>query len=1030
MTTGRITLSREQEAAISHSRGHLRIIACPGSGKTETVSRRVAQLVKSGVEPSTIVAFTFTVKAADELKGRIRGILETECSEKSDVGDMYVGTIDSFCLYMLKKISPKYKNFEVLDDARRYAFLDRWYLKIGIPNIQGDEYKSRTILKFQNSIDMVLTEDIDTSEISNRGFAECYDRYREMLKDQRFFDFASVIHTFIDLLGSDTDILRQVNDEIKHVVFDEYQDVNRPQERMLELLSRGAESVCVVGDDDQNIFQWRGSDVGHIRDFPKKYEAYGVTTRMLETNYRATGALVDMAGRLIGHNTNRVKKEMRPHAGQHNTFEHGDIFHRHFGTDTEEFGFICDMMQSLRGTGFTDKSGSRYPLSYRDMAVIVRTNNDAARIISAMTKRGIPCLADSGSSIFERPIVTLALDCLLHAFGHPGYDTVDIPDIGDLEARYAEEVPGGDRDLFKRDMERVRDIATSIPDAPRDWLPNLGLQEFYHRILSAMGAERGALNEGDMYNLAVLSKAISDYEYVYRSLRARQVAGLKWFIRSFAAASYADPHHADPGIMDAVRILTIWKAKGLEFPVVFLPSFDHRRSPPPQSLFVDERLYPRERYVGGEEDERRAVYTAVTRAQKYLFISGATRQSIRGTSDPPKRDRAPHRFLDEIKNGEFSEDVRISRPKTDGQAPDLPAERIPTSFSALSIYGRCPHDYLLRHVMGFSAGVPAVFNYGTNIHNILNLIHTDYIRHGTVPDDSRIGEMFGDMFFLRFAPGPVADNMKKAGIRIVRNYVDVHKSDFARILETEKRFEFTMDGALVSGSIDLLKDSRDGRDPSRIEIIDFKTNRHDKDARYELDQKEQVRFYAYAAFSSLGYRPEKAVIHHLDTGETTDVSIGENQLEAARAGAAAKIGKIASRQFVPDPESAKCAGCDFRALCQHKEAEVGAGFSPVRAERRDNSGAAAGDEEPSGQLGQSRVSAAMMKRAEELAGRHVRPIGGGTYEVGSMTDPGKTYSVTVSGCDCRGFKDYPNRHPGTTPTCSHVEAVKLFKKNS
>ncbi|MDA7990358.1 MAG: ATP-dependent helicase, partial [Gammaproteobacteria bacterium] len=332
MVANKIILSPEQEAAIRHSRGHLRIIACPGSGKTETVSRRVAKLVKSGVEPSTIVAFTFTVKAADELKGRIRGILETECREKSDVGDMYVGTIDSFCLYMLKKISPKYKNFEVLDDARRYAFLDRWYFKIGLPDIQGDESKSRTISKFQNSIDMVLTEGIDTSDISNKGFTECFTRYREMLKEQRFFDFASVIRTFIDLLGSDADVLKQVNDEVKHVVFDEYQDVNLPQERMLELLSKGAESVCVVGDDDQNIFQWRGSDVGHIRDFPEKYKAYGVTTEMLEINYRATGALVGMAGRLIGHNTNRVGKEMRPHVGQHNTFEHGDIFHRHFGT--------------------------------------------------------------------------------------------------------------------------------------------------------------------------------------------------------------------------------------------------------------------------------------------------------------------------------------------------------------------------------------------------------------------------------------------------------------------------------------------------------------------------------------------------------------------------------------------------------------------------------------------------------------------------------------------------------------------------
>ena len=1015
----KLELSEEQKRIIDHDRGHLRIIACPGSGKTETVSRRVAKLVGKGEKPAEIVAFTFTEKAAGELKLRIRRILEEECPGKSDFGDMYVGTIDSFCLHMLKQVRPEYKSFEILDTNRRAAFVDRWYLAIGLRDLEGEWVgKWRTIMKFCASIDLMITENADISKVSDQVFAGCFEKYREKLREERFFDFVSIISTLLEVIREDVEARRYVGEHVRHVVFDEYQDVNGLQEDLLEALSEGARSVCVVGDDDQNIFQWRGSNIRHIREFDTKYAGHGVATGRLEVNYRATEGLISVASRLIGNNEQRIRKAMRADAGCKNQFEPGDIVHRHFDTDAEEFDFIVGKIRDLRHAAFSGMDGRQRQLSYADMAVIVRTNGDAARVAGYLAEHNIPYVADSGSSVFERDIVGLALDCILYAFGHPGYETDDVPDPGDLAERYKAAVANGDVRTFAGGLEAVRRRAEAISSGGRgDWLGGLGLQEFYHRVLSAMGMERGVLSETDLYGLAVLSRVIGDYEYVYRSLRARQVAGLKWFVKMFADSNYGDTAHEDPGLADAVRILTIWKAKGLEFPAVFMPSFEKRRRWPAQRLFVDDHLYDSARYRGDVEDERRAYYVAVTRSQKYLFITG----SVRHETGPPRiTPYKPHPFAAEMRGDEFSDTMKIRLPAASAPAPPQHTGIIPSSFSELSLYDRCPHDYRLRHDMGFNAGVPPAFGYGTNIHNILNKIHSDYIRSSRIPTRDEISGIFDEMFHMRFAPGTQSKNMRRAGMRVVENYVGTHGSDFGRILEAEKRFEFTMGDALISGSIDLLKTVDDDGRVSRLEIIDFKT---DKGVDYQLDHREQVRFYAHAVRASLGYLPRRATIHYLDTEKTEDVDIGEAELERTRGGIIKKVDMIKTRRFEPAPEESKCRGCDFQAICAHKGFEVGPDFGPApRGRGRD------GADSPGG-LAPPIVSDSVRKKAQSLAAGGVVQNPDGTYEVKSSSH-GSTYTVSGMRCGCMGFRNSAKRHPGTTPTCSHVEAVKIFRERS
>lgn len=923
-----LEFTSEQLEAILHRKGHLCIIACPGSGKTEVVSQRISKLIQSGVPPETIVAFTFTEKAAESLKLRIRRIIQKDCSNRSDVGGMFIGTIDSFCLYLLKRLRPEYRSFEVLDEAKRMAFMDRWYYALGLQSLESTWMgKWRVIKQFCRDADLVLTEAVDLSGSPMREFAECYNKYTDKLSEERFFDFTTIIHTLLQVLESDSDALARLNREVKHVVFDEYQDVNRLQELLLEKLSIGSDSVCVVGDDDQNIFQWRGSDVRHILGFVDRYKKYGAKMVRIGKNFRATKALVETAELFIANNTSRIDKKMAHNEKSLRTSEDGDMLHKHFDTDLEEFEFIVEKINSLVGTEFIDKYNRQTALSLKDFAIIVSTNEDAARVMSFLEQHGIRCLADSGSGIFDGQAVSLALDCISFVFRCPGYTTGnDIPTILDLKRKHQDLFGKEESEKFAKSLLKVKAMAKKIIRQGRlDYLPNLGLQEFYQRILNAMGAERGIFDELIMYNLAVLSRAISDYEYVYQRIRAREIRGLKWFVFGYASSGYSDPQHSDPGLFQAVRVLTIWKAKGLEFPVVFIPTFVKKQKKRNFS-FVDAELYESDRYAGSVEDERRAFYTAITRSEKYLFLTGAKQRKIVVKSNHSIREIHPHPFIGEIVNSHFSKRLITDKPKCSHEIRQESEKLYPTSYSQLSIYDRCPYDFKLRHVHGFNAGVPAPFGYGRVIHNIINVIHNNYIQRKNIPTEKEIEELVDKMFHLRFAPGTMSDKMKKSGLQVVKNYVELHKDDFDKILETEKRFEFISDNSMITGEIDLLKKINGAGEVAEVEIIDFKTEKADGKGRYEMDHSEQVRFYSYASKKSLGYKPEKAVIHHLDTSRKEVVDITEGELEKTSGRIKSKVDLILGKEFTATPEKAKCAGCDFKAICQFKGFEVGAGF--------------------------------------------------------------------------------------------------------
>ena len=949
MQNSEIVLEPEQEQAIQHKKGHLRIIACPGSGKTETVSRRIVELIKDGVNPSTIVAFTFTRKAAENLNFRIRERLEKVCPEKKNFGDMYIGTIDSFCLYMLKELAPEYRSYDILDEQKRMAFVNRRFYDLHMQILQkqiGSKWKTLKI--FVESADRVLMENINPNDLSNKDFVRSLEEYWKILDEERFFDYASIINKLINVLEYKNN-LSLLNEKIKHVTVDEYQDTNNLQERLLELLSVNADSVCVVGDDDQNIFNWRGSDLKYITNFDNKYSNYNVTTKYLKKNFRSTNGIIDTALQLIKNNTDRItSKKMIHNERSEKQTQKGDIIHRHFQTDEDELNFIVNKINQLVGTDFIDKANNKYALSLNDFAIIVRSNSDAEAIINHLERNEIKVIADNGVNIFSRPVVSFVLDCISYVFGCPGYTTGnEIPKLEELASRLKKNSQNSDIGKFRADVESIRhkiirisSVKQTIFDIKKrktkqvsaDYLRNkFGLQEYFQRILNAIGAENGDFTDNEYYNLAVLSTAISDFEYVYPSLRVKQVSELKWFLLAYAENTYNDPRHNDPTLVGGVRILTIWKAKGLEFPVVFLPNFVEKNKIPPQKTFIDNKLYNVIRYEGTDEDDRRGYYTAITRSEKFLFITGSTihRTHFLIKGKPASKRYQENEFLNELGNPHFTNEIDIGNTNSNLKPKTLDAGTFPTSYSQLSFYERCPHDYKMRHIFGFNPGVPKSFGYGTNIHNIINVIHSKYIREQKIPSEAEVLELTEKMFHLRFAKGEMENNMKHAGLEIVKNYIDFHSKDFTKILESEKRFQFVMGKALISGTIDLIKDASDNQntldDTKMIETIDFKTDK-EIDGKYQLDHSEQVRFYSIAESISLNSIPKKGTIHHIDLNKITDVDISATEIEKTRQRIIQKIDKITKGDFDAIPEKSKCEGCDWKGICDKKGITVGVDF--------------------------------------------------------------------------------------------------------
>jgi len=894
--------------------GNLQLIASAGSGKTEFVSERIAFQIDQGIaKPEEIVAFTFTEKAAEELKFRVRSKIKEIIGHQPDIGDMYIGTIHAFAFKILQDFIPKYRGYDMLDDVGRMAFLssiksdmDIDYLKNSLESRftkpWGRNRENWAFSVFISDLDKFIEEGWDVDEIAiSDSFKNAFNVYNEKMEEKRFLDFSSIQRIAVDTLKNNDVVLQHVKDQFKFLTVDEYQDVNPIQEEFIQILS-GRENVCVVGDDDQSIYQWRGADVDNILTFQNRYP--DVAIHKLEINRRSHDRIVSSAKELIEQNSPRLEKAIKDKGV---ASAEGDLYKITFDTQEEEAEWIVEKIQSIVGTEY-EENGKVRKLEHSDIAIQFRSiANGAQPYINALNDAEIPIVFSGVGGLFDEQEVRCVIQII----------------------EYISKIDRG----IVYDDSFLTSIHQSLPDTfsisensflrgvkkLEYWSRNqkrLSLQGLYGLILEMLGVSKpefhAAENEVLLYNLGRLSTAITDYEGSREYITYRGLKSFLWFIRLHAERSYdAGPTDATAHLIDAVQILTMHGTKGLGFPAVFLPA-NHRprannRATP---TWVDTTKVDLSRYGNTEQDERRLFYVGLTRSKKYLFVTHS-RVKIGNT----QRSR-PKELFNELNDDYFiTTDITDPTTRKPCNIKGVSEEaRFPTSYSEMAYYISCGYDYKMRFIYGFDPGIVQALGFGKQVHNIINLLYAEYEDTGKIPTKRKVAEIVEANFYMRYASSNLSDRLKVSAFKSIERYVKMWEKDFSLCVKTERPFELEFDNALIAGAIDMIKRKTD--DGTSLEVIDFKTGKADNELmeKYEL----QVQLYTIAAKEALGMDIQNAQVHFLDAAKNERMQIGttEHALETAREQISYAVDGITKMDFKRDARNDnKCKSCDWKNIC-------------------------------------------------------------------------------------------------------------------
>lgn len=900
----------EQQKAIAHTKGNLQLIACAGSGKTEVVARRIANLLKLGkgkrVMPGNIVAFTFTDKAAAELKERIYDRCREELGDVTGLAEMYVGTIHGWCLDLLKAEVPKFLKFDVLNDVQQTLFIDRNSKKSGLTT--STDLNGKALRRFiDTSLYATALAVLREAAINPKALAGCsvmegMGNYRALLDEKSYFDFSAQLDEAVEALLNDAPLRERLAERIRHVIVDEYQDVNPIQETLIETLHDLGADICVVGDDDQVLYQWRGSDVSNILEFAKRYKP--VRQRFLQENFRSSEGIVLTAREFIGQNAERLPKEMKPTNAQ--AYESGDIVALTFGDPDAEAGYIAETCRSLRGVVIREGEGKR-GISWSDMAVLLRSvAKNGEPIIRALQAAKIPFIVIGMNKLFDTAEAEAARQLFFFMNGR----------IGEAELLKAWEQAntGATRANLKKAIavvkQAVADMATgeerfsfySIQRQFLEFLENAGIRE----------EEVPGGGEVLFYNLGKFSQLISDFETIhYHSQPTDKYETFANFLQYRAEGAYPegwqDNQYANP---DAVRIMTVHQAKGMQWPAVFVPALIKNRFPSKRQggrsiwhLIPRAGVRGQPRYEGTIEDERRLFYVAMTRAQKFLHMTYAP---VPGNQLYQRESE----FIDNVRASKFIKRRAQDYSARKRLAPTAKAgiANVVLTFSDIKYFFECPYQFKLRILYGFNAPIHEALGYGKSLHNALAEVHARATR-GDIANASEVAKLLATHLHTPYAYPKLREQLEAAATKVLKNYLSSNKDEFKNIEFTEKKVEVSLgDGVSVIGRIDLVR----RKDTNETTIVDLKSTHR---AQPEDVTETQLHIYALGYQELTGRNADFVEIYNLDEGKGKPRSVDDEFIDDVKKQVRGAAQALRTSKLPPTPETKKCGACDYKRMC-------------------------------------------------------------------------------------------------------------------
>lgn len=629
------TLNPAQREAVEKTEGPVLILAGAGSGKTRVLTTRIAHLIEDkGVQAANILAITFTNKAANEMRERVEETLG------SDTKDMWISTFHSCCVRILRKDINRIgynRSFVIYDSADQVTLIkdclkelnlsDKVFEpKVVISTISGAKDKLYSPQKFK----AIHMHDNRMSKM-----ADIYALYQDRLKRNSALDFDDLIYKTVELFKEDSEVLDYYRSRFKYIMVDEYQDTSKAQYELIKLLARQHQNICVVGDDDQSIYGWRGADIRNILEFEKDYDDVHVVK--LEQNYRSTQIILDAANTVISNNIERKRKKLWSDK------KDGELIKIQLAeNEMDEADFVSDMIYKIC------KEQNR---TYKDFAVLYRANAQARSVEDALNRSQIPYNIYGGTKFYERKEIK-DLVAYLRVIQNPQDDIslkriINVPRRG-IGLRTIEKVE--DRASLKQeslysvliDIETNSDISTKARNSISGFVDTIGtlrtIKEVYpvSKLIEKVLETTGYLDE--------LSKDKSDEsqdridnlkEFISIAIEFEQNSeeqDLETFLTNIALTSETSDDEFD----DKVSLMTIHTSKGLEFPVVFL-------------VGLEEGLFPIARAVRSMndadiEEERRLCYVGITRAKEVLYITLTKKRTLYGKTNQS----IASRFMEEL----------------------------------------------------------------------------------------------------------------------------------------------------------------------------------------------------------------------------------------------------------------------------------------------------------------------------------------------------------------------------------------------
>lgn len=945
-----------QKLAVTSADGPVLITAGPGTGKTYTLVQRAIYLItERGIAPENIFIATFTEKAAKELIIRITNELAAK-NIPANINEMYIGTFHSICLRLLKEnmeYTRLHKNYRLLDDFdQKYMIfqnIHKFRNLTGFENvidINGSWNQSERICNYVNNLAEELVEpetliaDNDT-EIKTLG--QILKTYKEILAENNLMDFSAIQVEAYRLLVNNHAVLEKLQNQITHLMIDEYQDTNYIQEQLVFLLAGARQNICVVGDDDQGLYRFRGATIRNILEFPQKFAPGECKIIKLVTNYRSNRDIVDFynkwmlttEGRSFSFDWGdfRYFKQIKPHAKSTlqspavvkiSALDDADQWHEnilHFITDLKESGKLTD---------------------YNQIAFLFNSvkHERVTALANFLEKNHINVYSPRSDMYFKRFEIRLAIGCLMLMF--PQY-------VKGLESGAYQFLKPNHIDYFRSCIVLANE--TAIKPENKDLLKFIqtrGKTHFnlqgntdyaYSGLLYQLFACRpfagfldadmssGVIDIRPARNLAMLTQITGKFEYLHnidvltpKHLDKNTELFFNLYLKLLydgGIAEYEDDSEYAPS--GCVSFLTIHQSKGMEFPIVIVDSLQNYPRARNNSLIseIETRYFNRPAFEPHELmkffDFWRLYYTAFSRAQDLLVLTCN------------ETNRAPSKYFREVYNelpsvNEGCLDISEFNFK---EVKDVNIKKTFSFTSHITVYETCARQYKFYKELEFMPVRTGAMLFGTLVHQTIEDIHKAALRHeeDKITPESITGWFNSNYIALTKAEHSyLAEAQKSAALKQVLRYAERQHGNWQAIQQAEVDVSLIKPDYIIEGKIDLIKGEND-----TVEIVDFKSERKpDMEKARELLEKyrRQLHIYAYLVEERTGKKVSKMHLYY--TGEENGVpTVTFPYTKTAVAGTIAAfddtVHKIIHKNFSKCADDSNiCRNCDFRFYCGNK----------------------------------------------------------------------------------------------------------------